>query len=56
MHAALETTVEFDISYFTLGNIYAVSNTKLTQPLFQYLIFYLNTSNLSKLGMELGKK
>lgn len=23
MHAALETTVEFDISYFTLGNIYA---------------------------------
>ncbi len=25
MHAALESTVEFDITYFTLGNIYAVS-------------------------------
>ena len=25
MHAALETTSDFDIIYFTLGNIYGVS-------------------------------
>ena len=27
MHAALETTSDFDIIYFTLGNIYGVSIT-----------------------------
>ena len=30
VHAALETTVEFDICYFTLGNIYAVSKPLAT--------------------------
>ena len=43
MHAALETTSDFDIIYFTLGNIYGVSIMCYLFALYRSQILWLRT-------------